>query len=892
MRALLLLVLLASTAHAQTDVFPNLWITDARVEGMAVLGDTVFVAGRFDYVGPPTGQLAVLDKTTGEADIMQPRFSALGLTSRGITVILPDGTGGYFVGGDFYAVSEQPQRNLAHVLPDGTLDPNFRPDPTTAEGFGVVTSLALDGDTLYVGGQFETVAEQPRQNLAALDAATGALLPLQATFGSLPFPNAFVPSVQGVLAHAGVLYVSGNFVSADGEPRDGIAALQVSTGELLPWRPTLTVGPPSPNPSAGQLMLGDETLYFDGAFDAVGAQPRSGIAEVTLADPTTGDGGDPTSWRPAQPIGPFVRVGGYLWGRAPGGGLGRLSRTTGSFQAFSSAGTTSVRSLAYDPTGGPSGQGMLYVGAQRPTSGSSDRYPVVVGFDPATGRPTGVEVRGASEDDVVASLAVEPGPSGRLFVGGDFVTFGAGIERRNGLAAFDLATGLPTDFGTGDFPFTEDLALSPDGRFLYGYSNTVGGLRLTEFDLASGATREFIPRGQRPEPKAMTALVRGAGPLSALNPRVENAASALVVTDDGAGSGRVCLSIRGVACYDRASASLLFYTPMPSVTAQAENNGDLLYLPPGGPIVGPGGAEGTLFLAAPVEEAPIGTRRPAFVAVDYATGAVLPSWDVGFGPTGGPEGYALALLDRDGPDGPAAAVLYLGGDREWTVQGQPRQELMAVDPATAALTPWAPRVSGGAVFTMAAQQSLGPSGAPGGVVYVGGAFRFVEGVIIPTSTVAFDAETGAYLPEWTPGTGIAFVSLVSARHDAVLVGGLVGLPGTGHEHLVAVTPARPLVPTAGESAPAEAPRSASVLLAGPNPLRSRTSLAVSLPESQTVEASLYDVLGRRVAVLHTGALPAGVSRIDVDASALPAGVYVARVTGAGVTEALTLTVVR
>ncbi len=884
----LFLLAAAPTVSAQTDVFPNLWITDARVEGMAILGDTVFVGGRFDYVGPPTGQLAVLDRTTGEADLSQPRFSALGTS--GILVTLPDGAGGYYVGGAFSAVAGQSRRNLAHVLPNGTLDQNFRPDPTKNESLGVVTSLALGDGRLYVGGDFDIVAGQPRQDLAVLDAASGDLLPLQASF-AYPSTTSYEPSIQTMLLHDGTLYVGGIFQVVSGKNRTGLVALDASSGAVLPWQANLTDENPNFLAYPNALALGDETLYLGSGYDFVNEQRRDGLAEVTLADPETGEGGVLTSWSPTlglpDPINAqdLVVIGNFVY--SAGSGLLKTNRSTAAIQSIP-LGVSDVRRLAYDPTSEPSGQGVLYVGALRSTNGSGgDRYPVVVGVDPATGQPTGFDVQGASEDDVVASLTVEPGASGRLFVGGDFVTLGAGIARRNGLAAFDLTTGRPTDFGAGNFPFTEDLALAPDSRFLYGFSDTAGGLRLTEFDLASGATREFIPRGQRPEPKAMTAPPSARRPL-APNPRVENAASALVVTDDGAGSGRVCVSSRGVACYDRASADLLFYTPMPSVTGQGENNGDLLYLPPGGPVAGPGGAEGTLYVAAPIEEAPVGTRRPAFVAVDYATGTVLPSWDVGFGPTGGPEGYTLALLDRDGADGPTPATLYLGGDRQWTVQGQTRRELMAVDPTTAALQPWAPVVSGGAVFTMAAQRSPGGQG----VVYVGGAFRFVNGTIIPTSAVAFDAETGAYLPGWTPGTGIAFVSLVSEQHDAVFVGGLVGLPGSGHEHLVAVTPARPILPTAGEASGPDVPREASLSLAGPNPLRSRTALSLSLPEAQSVQASLFDVLGRRVAVLHTGALPAGVSRIEIDASALPAGVYVARVVAGAFTEALRLTVVR
>ncbi len=290
----------APGASAQTDRFPNLWSTDARVEGMAVLGDTLFATGLFTRVGPPTGQVAVLDKTTGEADPSYPAFDALSLGSAGITDIVPDGQGGYYVGGEFSSVAEQLRRNLARVLPDGTLDPDFRPAPQFVGGasdyFGAVTALTLDPNAaspsgagvLYVGGQFNTVAGQTRQNLAALDAATGEVLPLQATF-AYPSTTSYPPRVESLLVHEGMLYVGGIFEQVSGQPHTGLVALDAVTGAVLPWRADLAAENPNFFSLPYALSLGDGTLYLTGIFvDFVNGQPREGIAEVALADPVTG----------------------------------------------------------------------------------------------------------------------------------------------------------------------------------------------------------------------------------------------------------------------------------------------------------------------------------------------------------------------------------------------------------------------------------------------------------------------------------------------------------------------------------------------------------------------------------------------------------------------------
>jgi hypothetical protein len=72
----------------------------------------------------------------------------------------------------------------------------------------------------------------------------------------------------------------------------------------------------------------------------------------------------------------------------------------------------------------------------------------------------------------------------------------------------------------------------------------------------------------------------------------------------------------------------------------------------------------------------------------------------------------------------------------------------------------------------------------------------------------------------------------------------------------------------------------SLTVAGPNPFTARTAVALALDTEQEVRVELFDLLGRRVATLHDGALAAGVPhRIEVGAADLPSGAYVVRATG-------------
>lgn len=93
----------------------------------------------------------------------------------------------------------------------------------------------------------------------------------------------------------------------------------------------------------------------------------------------------------------------------------------------------------------------------------------------------------------------------------------------------------------------------------------------------------------------------------------------------------------------------------------------------------------------------------------------------------------------------------------------------------------------------------------------------------------------------------------------------------------------------GEGAPGIS--GAGLAVTGPNPVRRRSEVTLTLAAPAAATVALFDALGRRVALLHEGMLPAGASRIAVDVSGLTPGVYVVRAAG-GVSASVRLSVVR
>jgi len=64
----------------------------------------------------------------------------------------------------------------------------------------------------------------------------------------------------------------------------------------------------------------------------------------------------------------------------------------------------------------------------------------------------------------------------------------------------------------------------------------------------------------------------------------------------------------------------------------------------------------------------------------------------------------------------------------------------------------------------------------------------------------------------------------------------------------------------------------------PNPFNPQTSITFSMPEAAHVRLTVYDVLGRRVALLVDGSLSAGKHEVRFDATNLPSGQYLYRLT--------------
>ncbi len=220
-------------ATAQLATSPSLtWTpTTGRVYAVTRVGDAVVVGGTFTALWSPNGattvsrnRLAAFDATTGALLPWNPGTNG---EVRALEASA-DGTGVY-VGGAFTTIGGAGRSRLALVdLASGAVSSTFAPRPAST-----VLSLERVGARVFLGGYFSSVNSTPRLRLAAVDASTGTLVP-----GWAGQADSNVYSLQAS-TDGTTLYVGGQFRSLAGQSRDYLGAVSVETGAATAWRPPI-----------------------------------------------------------------------------------------------------------------------------------------------------------------------------------------------------------------------------------------------------------------------------------------------------------------------------------------------------------------------------------------------------------------------------------------------------------------------------------------------------------------------------------------------------------------------------------------------------------------------------------------------------------------------------
>lgn len=225
----------------------------------------------------------------------------------------------------------------ADTVPDPGVPETVSADALpTVQIDGVVWAQVIVGNTVYVGGNFQTarpagsapgVNTVNRPYILAYDITTGVMI------------NSFAPNLNGqVLALAASpdgtrIYATGDFTTANGLNRYRLAAFNAANGAVL------TNFTPGLDYRGKAIVATADTVYVGGAFNATSTYTRTKLAAFSAANgvvkpwaPAVSGGGNQVAALALTPDGSKIIVGGNFTSLAGSSalGLGAVDAVTGA----------------------------------------------------------------------------------------------------------------------------------------------------------------------------------------------------------------------------------------------------------------------------------------------------------------------------------------------------------------------------------------------------------------------------------------------------------------------------------------------------------------------------------------------------------------------------------
>lgn len=667
------------SAHAQA-VDTRFWVTDGNVNATVQSGDTLYVGGNFTYIGPNTGSGTSLSLLTGAPLANSPRVDGL------VLAVAPDGSGGWYLGGQFTKVGGVARQHLAHLLADQSLDP-WDPSPD-----GAVLALATSGSTVFVGGTFTTIGGQSRSQIAAIDAESG-------------LPTAWAPQangpVQALVLQGATLYAGGQFTTIGGQTRLRVAALDTTTALASSWAPDA-------NGFVQALAVRDSLVYVGGGFTSIGGQLHTNLAAIDA------NSGLATAWsadangfvQALQTDSTAVYVGGGFTQihSTPRNRLAALDLLTGVPTAWDPNANNSVQTLTLQ------GSTVFAGGSFDQVGGQSRRF--LAAIDAASGAVT------PWQSDANSNVRTSASDGTSLFVGGDLTSVGG--MRRSYLAALRLSTGEALAWDPSANNFVN--ALSYQGGVVYaGGTFTKIGVKsrnsIAAIDAVSGIATNWNPSANNTvyalsvsgtkvyvaggftniggsSRNRVAALDVTTSLPTTWNPNANNIVYTLAVTNTAVYAGGQFTFIGGQV---RSNIAGLNLTNGQATTWSPSIDGTVQTVVATNALVYAGG--GFTHVGA--------ASRNNLTAIDRTTGAAT-AWDPS------PDNYVQSIALSNG-------VLYAGGD--FTQLGTTgRNYLAAIDAVSGAVLPWDPQpnnfvqavsVAGSRVFAGGFFSNAGGTGVTG-----------------------------------------------------------------------------------------------------------------------------------------------------------------------------------
>ena len=337
------LAALDATTGALTPFNPG---ADGAVNVFMIRNRSLYIGGEFGLIGTAARSgAAELDIDTYTPSAWNPDVHCdVSCSDRlAVNAIARGPVGGVvYIGGSFTSAGPDPRRNIAATLATTGAATTFNVNANfPVHALALRLNPLTDVSAVIAGGDFNRVnaglfTAPPggtiRYSLAAFSPLTGEATSWDVSPNTTNYVNALQLTSTG-RSDPGILWVGGQFITMGGQPRNNLAAIDVATGIATAWNPNA-------NGIVRAMSLGSTGMTLAGDFTTVGGQSRKYLACVDTGTGTT------SPWNP-DPSDPVLAVAGNGGTIFAGGRFDQLSQYAHPF--FAGIGDGVVTAVEADP---------------------------------------------------------------------------------------------------------------------------------------------------------------------------------------------------------------------------------------------------------------------------------------------------------------------------------------------------------------------------------------------------------------------------------------------------------------------------------------------------------------------------------------------------------------
>ena len=249
-----------SDSGAATSWNPNPAVSGAGVYQFLHYGSYIYACGSFAQIDGVTRYGIVKLDLSG--NVVAGWRPDTGMVGSGVVCLAAAGNS-IIAGGSYSKLGGVSRNNLAAIDVATGLVTSWNPNPS-GNVSNNVTALAFDGSQLWVGGFFGNIGGQARSYFAAVDTGTGTASAWNANIDEVPL---------ALVVQNGCVFAGGRFSSVNATARSRIAAIDLGSGKMTAWNPNA-------GGSVDALAYSGGRVYAGGEFTSIGGGSHGYIAAL------------------------------------------------------------------------------------------------------------------------------------------------------------------------------------------------------------------------------------------------------------------------------------------------------------------------------------------------------------------------------------------------------------------------------------------------------------------------------------------------------------------------------------------------------------------------------------------------------------------------------------